>query len=150
MGFIAWIILHHLAGHRIGWWRYDIAYVTIGILSMWGSVASVFLALTLKLVNSMVQSPIIEKMIVVNVAIAIFTMLPIPALNGGKVFYGSRMMYAFMATFVFAASFLMLVKINPLISLVASVIIAIIFWLMYYLYFERDAWQGPSAGMKGR
>ncbi len=142
------IILHHLAGHRIGWWRYDIAYVTIGILSMWGSVASVFLAMALKLVNGFVHSPIIDKMILVNVAIAIYTMLPIPALNGGKMFYGSRMIYAFTASFVFAASALMLVPINPWLSIAASIIIAIIFWLMYYIYFERAAWQGPSANMK--
>ncbi|MEK6808825.1 MAG: hypothetical protein AABY14_04015 [Nanoarchaeota archaeon] len=152
----AWILLpggvifHHLAGHRIGWWRYDIAVVTIGMLSLWGSLASLFFAIFLKIFHSIIPLPIIQKAMLLNIALALFTMLPIPPLNGSKVFYGGRLIYVFGGAFIVTTSILLLLDINPWISIISSFIVSIIAWLLFYILYEKDLWQGAFAGMRGR
>lgn len=152
----AWILLpggvlfHHLTAHRIGWWRYDIAVVTVGMLALWGSVASIFFALFLKLITNFITTPLIEKAILLNIALALYTMLPIPPLNGSKVFYGGRLIYVFSAVFMVVIAILLLIDINPWLSIIASFIVASIAWLLFYLLYEKDLWQGPFAGMGGR
>ena len=142
-------VVHHLPGHRIGWWRYDIAYVTLGMLALWGTLTTLFFALLLKVLNNLVSNPIFEKAILLNIALVIYTMLPLPPLNGSKLFYGSRMIYVFSSLFVVATSILLIIDINPWLSVVSAFIVSIIGWVLYYYYVERNVWQGPFGGMKG-
>ncbi len=144
------IILHHLAAHRIGWWRYDISVVTVGMLALWGTMATMFFAIFLKLLNNIFPSALLEKAILLNIALAIYTILPIPPLNGSKIFYGSRMIYSFSLVFIISTSLLLLLDINPWLSVVSSFILAVIAWVLYYAKIEKNLWQGPFAGMRGR
>lgn len=144
------VLFHHLAAHRIGWWRYDIAVVTVGMLSLWGSVSSIFFALFLKIISNFVTNPLIEKAILLNIALALYTMLPIPPLNGSRVFYGGRLIYVFSVVFIVVTSILLLIDINPWLSIITSFVVAGICWLLYYSLYEKDIWQGAFAGMRGR
>ena len=42
------IILHHMGGHRLGWFRYDINYWALGLIAALGPIASIILVMVFK------------------------------------------------------------------------------------------------------
>lgn len=68
--------------------------------------------------------------VTVNFWLTLFALIPIPPLDGGKIFFNSRPLYIFSATFVIA---LFLMKdLNFILSLLFSIIIAFILMVVYY------------------
>lgn len=141
-------IVHHLAGHRLGWMRYGINYFAMGVVSLWAPISNIILVMIFKTINNFVHNPVIDKLILLNIALAIWTMLPIPPMDGSKIFYGSRLFYAFTFSSVIAAAILLYVDINVWLAIIGAILIGIICWLLYYIFLERFLWQGPAAGMK--
>lgn len=145
---VVWLILpggfivHHLAGHRLGWFRYDINYWALGLIAVTGTFATIFLVALFKGLSVFVANPLIEKLIAFNVAYALYSLIPLPPLDGSKTFYGSRMLYAFSTSFIIAAAMLLgFLNIGAGITLLLSFFIAIVLWVLYYIYFEADAWK---------
>jgi hypothetical protein len=137
------IVVHHLAGHRLGYFRYGLHYFTHGMVAVAGTIAVISLAALFKIINAAVQSSLLEKLILFCIIFAIYDILPIPPLSGSKLFFGSRMTYAFMFFTIVIAGILLLIDINVLMAVVGSLAIGIICWLLYYMFFERKAWGGP-------
>lgn len=131
------VIMHHLAGHRLGWWRYGLTYFGQGFTALMGPVATMFLALFFRAINSAVSNPLIHKAMIFNVAFALCTMLPIPPLDGTRVFWGSRLTYVFSYCALIGAAILLLSNIPAWIVIVGSLLIGVIGWLAYYVFFER-------------
>ena len=146
----AWLIIpggfivHHLAGHRLGWFRYGINYWAIGLIAFVGPLASIAFAAVFKSIGGLVSNALIQKVIIFNVLYAVFSMLPVPPLDGAKVYFGSRMLYAFALPAIVVATILMIVKIPILFALVLSLLVAVVLWLTYYISFEKDVWFGPK------
>ena len=138
------ILIHHLAGHRLGYFRYDLGYFAYGMIAVSGDIALISLAALFKVFNAVFSSVLLEKAILFFVVFAIYDILPIPPLSGSKLFFGSRMVYAFMFTTIVVAGVLLLLDINILMAIVGSIVIGIICWLLYYIFFERKVWRGPS------
>lgn len=134
-------ILHHMAGHRLGWFRYGINYWAVGLIAITGPVASIFLAAIFKSLTAVVVNPLIQKLIIFNIVYAIYSILPIPPLDGSKTFYGSRMLYAFSTAFIVAAAILLNSNISVGIAVIASFFTGIVLWILYYIYFESKAWK---------
>lgn len=137
------VVMYHLAGHRLGFFRYDINYFGMGFSAFTGPLASLILAIIFKSINAAVQSPILEKAVLFNIVFALWTILPIPPSDGSKLFYGSRMVYSLCLSLIISASVLLIVNIPISIAIFGSIIVSIICWLLYYIYFERIAWKGP-------
>jgi len=143
---VIWLILpggfivHHLAGHRLGWFRYGISYWTLGLIGVVGPLASIFLAILFKSLSLFVVSPIIHKLIIFNVAYALYSMLPIPPLDGSRSFYGGRMLYVFSTSVIVASAILLTLNISVWASVISSILIGIVFWILYYIFFESKAW----------
>ena len=137
------ILIHHLAGHRLGYFRYGLGYFANGMISTAGSVAVISLAALFKIINTAVGSGLLDKLIVFCIVFAIYDMLPIPPLSGGKLVYGSRMTYAFMFCTIVIAGVLLLLDINVFMAVLGSLVIGVILWLLYYIFFERKVWGGP-------
>ena len=144
-----WIILpggfivHHMAGHRLGWFRYGINWWGVGLIAVVGTFATISLAVFFKALSAIVTNSLIEKMIIFNVAYALYSLLPIPPLDGSKTFYGSRMLYAFSTAGIAAVAIFLTLDINIWLSLIGSFFIAVALWVLYYVFFEHKAW---SAG----
>jgi len=142
----AWLIIpggfivHHLAGHRLGWFRYGINYWALGLVAFAGPVASVAFAIIFKSISGFVFNALIQKVIIFNILYAIFSMFPIPPLDGSKVYFGSRMLYAFEVAGVIAAGMMLLANIAVWIAVISSFLIAVVLWLLYYIFFEKDYW----------
>ena len=134
------IIVYHLAGHRLGWFRYGINWWALGLIALMGTFATMLLALVFKAISGFFVNALIQKMITFNIVYAMYSLLPIPPLDGSKTFYGSRMLYAFSTAGLVAAAVMLTLNISILIAVAASLLIAIVLWLLYYIFFEWKAW----------
>jgi len=136
-------IVHHMAGHRLGWFRYGINYWAVGLIAVTGPLATIFLAAIFKALSAVVFTSLIHKLIVFNIVYAVYSVLPIPPLDGSKTFYGSRMLYAFTTSGIVAAAILLNPKLNigVGIALLSSFFIGVILWLLYFIFFEHKAWK---------
>jgi len=142
------VLFHHLTGHRIGWFRYEINYFAVGLLSLWGIVSSIFLIIFFRVVENFAASPLATKAIVFNLVYAVYSILPIPPADGNKIFFGSRMLYAFSLFAVLSAAALLWADINVWLAIFGSLVIGFVCWLLYYVLWEKDQWQGSYAKMK--
>ena len=142
------IIIHHIAGHRIGWYRYGLNYFGVGVISLFAPISNILLVIIFKLINSSLNNPLINKLILLNIALAAWTMLPIPPLDGSRVFYGSRMLFAFSFITIIAAAALLYFIENVWLAIAGAILIGIIGWLLNYIFLESKLWQGPAARMK--
>ena len=137
-------MLHHIAGHRLGWFRYDINYFGQAMVALAGPLFTLMLIILLKALNSFFPNPLIQKAIIFNVVYAITSLLPIPPLDGSKIYFGSRMLYAFALPAIAVSTIMMIVSIPLLFALVLSFLVGIVLWLTYYISFERKLWAGPK------
>lgn len=131
------IIIHHLAGLRLGRYRYGMQMRTFGWIAAAGPLANIVLAVFFKLMLLLPLNPVlINKAIYINVWLAVFNMLPIPPLDGSKMFYSSRATYALLMGFIIAIAVL-LSYVSITLSLILSAIIAIIVLIIYWAVFEK-------------
>ena len=133
-------IVHHMAGHRLGFFRYDIAYFGKAMIAFGGVLATITLMILFKVIGYFVTNPLIDKLILFNVIFLITTLLPIPPLDGSVIYFGSRMLYAFLFPFVAATSILLLIDINIIVALATSLFLGVVLWIAYYVIFERYFW----------
>jgi Zn-dependent protease len=144
----AWLIIpggfivHHLAGHRLGWFRYGINYWAIALIAFAGPLASIIFAIVFKSITGFVSNALMQKVIIFNLLYAVYSMLPIPPLDGSKIFYGGRLLYAFGIAGIVAAAVLLYTNIPIWIAVVSAFLIAVVLWLLYYIFFEKDYWGG--------
>ncbi|MCH8003495.1 MAG: hypothetical protein IH934_02590 [Nanoarchaeota archaeon] len=142
-----WLILpggfmvHHLAGHRLGWFRYGINYWAVGLIAVTGTISTIFLAAIFKALSGFVINSLIQKVITFNIVYAVYSILPIPPLDGSRTFYGSRMLYAFSTAFIIAAAILLNSSIGAGVAVISALFIGIVLWLLYYIFFEHKAWK---------
>ncbi len=139
------LLLHHLAGHRIGHYRYDINYYEQGMISVAGTISLITIAALFKIINVNIHNSLLNKLIVFCVVLAIYDILPIPPLTGSKLFFGGRLTYIFLATTIIIAGILLLLDINVMLAVFGSIAIGIICWFLYYIFFEHKAWAGDWA-----
>lgn len=130
------IVIHHLAGLRLGKFRYGLNYMTMGWLAVVGPLANILLAIFFKLMLIFPLNPLlIQKAILINVWLAVFNMLPIPPLDGSKMFYASRPLYLFITGFIIAAAYLLYtiqtIWLAVTLSALAGLIVLVMYWLTY-------------------
>ena len=142
------LIAHHLAGHRLGWFRYGLNYFALAMAALWGPLMNIVLIMIFRVVNSFLHNPLIEKLILLNVAFAIWSMIPIPPMDGSKIFYGSRLSFAFSFCGIVSAALLLYFIENVWIALLVALLIGLICWILYYNFIEDLIWQGPTSNMK--
>jgi Zn-dependent protease len=133
-------IVHHLAGHRLGWFRYDINYWAIALIALAGPLATLFFVIFLKVLGVFIPSAILQKFIIFNIVYVVYSMLPIPPLDGSKIFYGGRMLYAFSLPGVITAALLLYADVPIFLSVIGSFLVGIVLWLLYYILLEKDLW----------
>ena len=139
----AGFMVHHLAGPRLGWFRYGINYFGQAMVALAGPLFSLMLIILFKVLSVFSANPLIEKAIIFNVIYAITSLLPIPPLDGSKIYFGSRMLYAFSLPAIVVSTILMITNVPIFFALVISLLVGITLWLVYYISFENRAFTGP-------
>lgn len=137
-------LMHHLAGHRLGWFRYGINYFGQAMVALAGPLFTLMLIILLKILHAFIPSLLIQEAIRFNVIYMVTNLLPIPPLDGSKIFFGSRMTYAFVMPALLIATILMVVDVPVFLSIVLSMLVGVVLWLTYYITFERKVWVGPK------
>lgn len=131
------IIAYHLVGHRIGSFRYGLNYWPLGMIGLVGPLSNLALALLFKLLLLLAPANVLLKeALVFNIWFAIFTILPIPPLDGSHSFFASRLMYMFMLGAVIGLS-IALYFFGIFVSVIVGLLLGVACWLSYFWYFEK-------------
>ena len=138
------ILLHHMATHRLGYFRYGTNTMTLAMVSLSGSLANIILATIIKTPEIWFGFPIsqiyfLDRLVFFNWVYALFNLLPIPPLDGFNVLYYSRLTYAFI--FGSVAGYFLLILAAGVFSFVYALLIGIAVWLLFMLIFEFDWWK---------
>ncbi len=131
------IVMHMLSTHRLGKYRYGLSYNVLGMSSMFGPVASASLAVIAKSLTFLPE-PLIQKIIIINIALALSNMLPIPPLDGSNLFFTLRPAYFFIFGAMIGIAVLLLHPAVPLMtSIIGSIIIGALILVTYMVFIDK-------------
>jgi len=131
------ILIEHMALHRLGMFRYGINSVHSMIIAFTGPLSNIILALICKLLYLSTGIEVFSIIVTVNIWYAIFSILPIPPLDGSTVFFGGRSTYVLLFSFIIAASIMIAMSSTLVVMLFGSLFLAVLFWFVYYIAIER-------------
>ena len=137
LAFLGTVMVYHLEGHRLGSFRYGLNYRDLGIISLTGPLAMIVLAVIFKIIALASGSPLVDKAMIVCMLIACVNMLPLPWIDGGNVFFASRMLWVFSFIGIVAASALLYFLHSIFGAVIGAVFIAIIVSVMWFVFFEE-------------
>jgi Zn-dependent protease len=118
------IFFHHLAKHRLGWFRYGVNTWETALCCMMGSLSSILLAIFVKIILYVIPGSLFfQKLLSVSLWFALFTILPIPPLNGSRLFFASRVTYFYILGLIVAFNILL----RTILGLFWIILISILF-----------------------
>jgi Zn-dependent protease len=131
-------IVYLLPVHRLGAFRYGPNITTIAKIALAGPLANIIFSALIKSIEwaGLLSPSISNKLFVLNISFAAWNLLPIPPLDGAKVFYNSRLTYVFV--FGSIASYVFLVYFLNIYSYIIALLAGCIIWLLYYIFFEKE------------
>ncbi len=131
-------IAYALPAHRLGAFRYGPGLTTISKICLAGPVLNIFFSALVKSLEwAGVLSPSIGNALFnLNIFFAMWNLLPIPPLDGSKVFYYSRLVYAFL--FGTIVSYVLMVFFLNYYSYISALIFGCVVWLLYYIFVEKE------------
>jgi len=130
------IAIYMIKGLRLGRFRYGINRFEVAMIALLGVMANIFLAIFLKALMLVSESALLNKAVFINVWLAIFAMLPIPPLEGSRIFFASRLTYFFTLGCVLGAGILLYLT-NILTAVIGSLVVGVVIWLSYLIFFEK-------------
>ncbi len=138
------ILLRYLEIQRMGWFRFGVNIYALSLISLGGPIAAFLLAALIKtpelwLGLSLVSTDFVSKVFLFNLAFAAWNLLPIPPLDGSRIFFHSRLIYSFV--FGSFAAYALLAFIG-FYSYLLAILIGAAFAAIFYLIFEKEAWGG--------
>lgn len=115
--------------HRLGRQFIEVTDFEEAKIAVAGPIACILLVVVLKMFNG---SGAFDEMILINSWMAFWDMIPLPGLDGAKVFYGSKPLYVFSFLFIIGIAILSsLLSAGPALLLALAVAF---FFLVGYLY----------------
>jgi Zn-dependent protease len=105
------------------------------LISFAGPFTNLIMAFIFKAIAVSTGNPLASKLVLVNVWFAIISILPIPKLDGFRIFYYSRTWSIFAIIFVIAASVLLQIRTFSY-ALFAGIAIAAAVTIIYFIRFE--------------
>lgn len=119
------------AAHRLGKRYLQPSEMEVAKIALVGPVLNILFALIVKTLFGL--SGIAGLFVSINLALAISNMLPIPKLDGGLIFFGSKLLYLFSLVFVLGCAFLVYF-LTVLPTLILSLIFATTILVLYYYF----------------
>jgi len=135
--FLGTVMIYHMEGHRLGSFRYGLNYKDLGIISLTGPLAMIILALIFKIITFASASPMIHKAMIVCMLIACVNMLPLPWIDGGNVFFGSRLLWVFSFVGIIAAAALMYFIASVWGIIFGALAVAVLASVIWFVFFEE-------------
>lgn len=135
----SYVMIHMHSMLRLGKHRYGPSIKTLGFVAIFGPLANLLFAGILKAINMSVGSPVLESFIGFNFMLAVYNALPLPPLDGSKMFFGSRLAYVFFIGIIL--SFLLFMYVfgfSFVVALILALLIGVVSWIAFYLGIERS------------
>ena len=129
-------IIHLLPIHRLGAFRYGPNLATIAKVVLAGPILNILFSAVIKSFEwaGLLSPEIGHQLFVLNLAFAAWNLVPIPPLDGSKVFFYSRLTYAFL--FGSIGSYAFMVYFLHIYSYIIALLIGCLTWLLYYILIE--------------
>ncbi len=135
LAFLGTVVIYHMEGHRLGKFRYGLNYKDLAVVSLMGPLSVIILALIFRIITLFSAAPLVQKAMVICLWVASVNMLPLPWIDGGNVFFGSRMLWVFSFIGIIAASALLYFLSSvwgAIFGALAVAILAAIFWFVFF------------------
>lgn len=137
------IWIHQLEIQRLGRFRYGPNVFSFSMVALFGPLASILFGGIVKTLQvwfglSLFGPTFVNNLFLFNMALAAYSLLPIPPLAGSRIFFATRLTYMLIAGAVVGYAVLVYFQIY---SYIIAVLIGIVVWLLYYILFERGAWK---------
>lgn len=134
--------IHHMAVHRLGYFRYGPNILPFGVIALMGPIANIIAATLVKFLQVNLHlipmdSVFAQKFFFFNWLFAVLCLLPIPPLDGSRLLFYSRLTYAFV--FGSIAGYIILYSIG-IYSYILALLIGGAVWLGFYLLYESKWW----------
>lgn len=119
---------------RVGTFRYGFDYWENARIIATGSLANLLLAILAKAFLYLGESFFFQKFLMINIFIAIWSLLPLPKLDGYQIFFGGLWFYLFVFLSVVLTG-LFLFYLDILWAIVFGLLLAaVIYFVFYYFY----------------
>ena len=129
------VMFYHMAIQRLGHFRYGLNLLSCGIIGAMGPIANLVMATFWEtLAINGIMPDLFHQMTFINLYYAVFSMLPLPNLDGISLFFASRMNYVFF--FSILVSYIGLFVLGVY-SLIWALILAGVIWATYWYYVEQ-------------
>lgn len=130
------VIVYMIAAHRLGMFRYGISSTYELVIGAVGPITNVFLAFLAKMLYIATASQLFHQIMVINLVIAVYNILPIPPLDGATAFFGGGFFaFGFYFGLVIAMSLFIAFVNNVLVILFGGLIGAFVIWYLYKIVF---------------
>jgi len=110
---------------RIGEFRYGFSVISNAMISYWGVMANLVLAIFFGLANYLSPNYFFQKGLLLNVLMAVCSLLPAPQMDGLNMFFGSRTLYYVGVVLTILAAILLLTK--TFFGLIVAIVIAVLY-----------------------
>ena len=127
-----------MAVHRLGGFRYGLSTFISTWIAFAGPLANLLLAFIFKPVYLATGNDLIGMFVKINLWMAVFSMLPIPPLDGATGFFGGRSTFMLLMGFMIGAAVMIWVAKSLLLMVIGTLIFAAVFWFIYFITFEKS------------
>ncbi|MBI4144265.1 hypothetical protein HY486_03390 [Candidatus Woesearchaeota archaeon] len=131
-------LYEYLKTHRLGYFRYQPMFSEMAVMLIMGPLSNLLiggLAKTIE-VAFFPGNNILIDIFRFNTIFALYNMLPIPPLDGSKVFFWSRLGYSFIMGSLLG--YVLLSQFFGIDSYLLSLVIGVVCWLTFYFGFEKE------------
>lgn len=126
-----------IAKQRIGKFRFGLNPVDMAIIGLSGPVANIIFGSIFQ--NITLYTPLnsvwITNIFLFNLAYAIFSLFPIPPLDGISILFASRLIYVLVFASLLVYGFLVLLF--GIYSWIWAIMVGLLIWLFYYIFLEQ-------------
>ena len=133
------IFFHHLATHRLGWFRYGVNMMETAVCCMLGSLSSLVVAIFFKILLYISPGSLFfEKGVIVAAFLALYSMIPLPPLNGSRMFFWSRLNYSLVMGSIIGFNFMIRTSLGIIPIILISFLIGVIIWILWSWRVEAE------------
>lgn len=125
--------------HRLGRYRYGPQVKDFAMIALMGPLAVVVLGGFIKSLQLYTPLPLPELMVnqffVLCMAFAAWNLFPLPPLDGSRIIFASRLLYAFVIGAI--VSYVLLIRAFNVYSWIWALVIGVVTWFVFYVMLER-------------
>jgi len=130
------VTIKHMPRLRLGEFRYGMNMWEYAKVATAGPVGNILLAAFFK-AFTFLGNPLIEKAVLINVLLALFSLVPLPSTDGLDIFFGSRFFYVFVLAVIIGMSASLLLLQGLWLALGVGLFIGIIAVSIYFITVEE-------------